>query len=79
MKVETENAAETTAKKVEEVDNTEKTAELHSAPNNETHSVGNKRGKEKKPSTPTKTLREMREMQRKTTDLIVNKKKTHKG
>ena len=41
MEVQTEDTAETTAKKVEEMDTTAKTAELHSTPKNENHSAGN--------------------------------------
>ena len=73
MEVGTEDATEARVKKVEEVDATPKTAELHSTPNDENHSTGNQTGKEKKPTNPTETLRETLERQRKTTDLIMNK------
>ena len=73
MEVGTEDATEARVKKVEEVDATPKTAELHSTPNNENHSTGNQTGKEKKPTNPTETLRETLERQRKTTALIMNK------
>ena len=73
MEIETEDAAETTAKKVEEVDTTAKTAELHNNPKDENHSNGNQTGKEKKPTNPTETLGETLDRQRNTTDLIMNK------
>ena len=58
MEVKTEDTAETTAKTVEEVDTTGKTAGLHNTPNNKNHSTGNQTGKKKKPTIPTETLRE---------------------
>ena len=73
MEVGTQDATEVNVKKVEEVDTTTKTAELHSTPNDENHSAGNQTGKEKKPTNPTKTLRETLERQRKTAALIINK------
>ena len=73
MEVETEDTTETTAKEVEEVDTMGKTAGMHNTPNKKNHSTGSQTGKEKQPTTPTETLRETLERQRKTMDLIMNK------